>query len=231
MTGRTRREKVDQREGDILIAARDVFVENGYDQARMAEVARRAGIAEGTVYLYFKSKNALLFAVLARFWDDLTAGARAGVEAETPGLPRLRCLMQYHMDCLSRDIELLQMAAHVQNLLYGDPETQDHLRRYVSVFDDVFRQCQALGQLSTDFPVWMARDLFFGTMEYSARTMRVRGVEQSAMVVAHLMMVFETSYRADAGEHPQSLNGVDRLDAVSDRLEEVVRQLLRSGQH
>ena len=55
MTAVTRRERVEQKERAILEAAADAFVESGYDGARMADIAKRAGVAEGTVYLYFKT--------------------------------------------------------------------------------------------------------------------------------------------------------------------------------
>src|SRR5260370_12088303 len=49
---------------EILTAALDVFVERGFARARLEEVARRAGVTKGTIYLYFKSKEALFKAVV-----------------------------------------------------------------------------------------------------------------------------------------------------------------------
>src|SRR5437764_9461610 len=48
----------------ILDAALDVFVEEGFTQARLDEVARRAGVAKGTLYLYFDSKQAMFEALI-----------------------------------------------------------------------------------------------------------------------------------------------------------------------
>jgi AcrR family transcriptional regulator len=52
------------RPAEIVAAALDVFVERGFAAARLEEVARRAGVTKGTVYLYFKNKEALLKAVV-----------------------------------------------------------------------------------------------------------------------------------------------------------------------
>lgn len=49
---------------EILAAALDVFVERGFARARLEEVARRAGVTKGTIYLYFKSKETLFKAVV-----------------------------------------------------------------------------------------------------------------------------------------------------------------------
>src|SRR5881296_2271235 len=54
----------DARPEEIVAAALDVFVERGFARARLEEVARRAGVTKGTVYLYFKSKEALFKAVV-----------------------------------------------------------------------------------------------------------------------------------------------------------------------
>ncbi|MBI1796491.1 MAG: TetR/AcrR family transcriptional regulator [Candidatus Eisenbacteria bacterium] len=54
----------EERPGHILIAALDAFVENGFAATRLEDVAERAGISKGTLYLYFDSKEALLTAVV-----------------------------------------------------------------------------------------------------------------------------------------------------------------------
>lgn len=56
-----------QRRDTILRAAREVFLEHGYAGARMAEIAQRADIAVGTLYLYFPSKEAIVHALAADF--------------------------------------------------------------------------------------------------------------------------------------------------------------------
>ena len=57
------------RREDILQAAREVFKQNGYAKAHVADIAQRAGVAKGTVYLYFESKQAMLDALCDRYQD------------------------------------------------------------------------------------------------------------------------------------------------------------------
>src|SRR6058998_729341 len=63
----------------ILRAAIDVFAERGYFNAQVADVARAAGVAAGTVYLYFKSKDDLLVSIFERSMRDGLASGRAAV--------------------------------------------------------------------------------------------------------------------------------------------------------
>ena len=68
----TQRSKLERKERVILEAARAIFVDHGFDGARVQEIARRAGIGEGTIYSYYESKAELMLAVLQQFWDGLT---------------------------------------------------------------------------------------------------------------------------------------------------------------
>jgi AcrR family transcriptional regulator len=58
------RRRSEARPGEILDAALDLFVEKGFSAARMEEIAQRAGVTKGTVYLYYDSKDALFRAVV-----------------------------------------------------------------------------------------------------------------------------------------------------------------------
>lgn len=57
----------------ILDAALTCFLDQGYHATKMQDVARQAGLAKGTLYLYFQSKEALLLALLQRYFDDIRA--------------------------------------------------------------------------------------------------------------------------------------------------------------
>ena len=59
----------DERKNQIINAAEGVFTEKGFDQARMDDIAEETGLSKGTLYLYFKSKNDLIIAILDRMFQ------------------------------------------------------------------------------------------------------------------------------------------------------------------
>jgi AcrR family transcriptional regulator len=63
----TRRLRLEAREESIIAAAHEKFLECGFEGAKVAGIARRADVAEGTLYLYFRNKNALLAAAARVF--------------------------------------------------------------------------------------------------------------------------------------------------------------------
>lgn len=75
-----------KRREQILQAARTVFNERGYAEARMAEIAERAGLAAGTLYLYFESKEALVLALAADFHARLMEALRPALSNPDPAI-------------------------------------------------------------------------------------------------------------------------------------------------
>jgi len=173
---RTRRQRLEEREESIVAAAHEEFVEKGFAGARVAGIARRAGLAEGTLYLYFKNKGALLEAVVAAFYERLTESAAEGVKLRAATEDRLTFLARHHLaSCLTEwSILTLAMPVLYQTGSYRGSGYFALNRTYVSVFDNVIREGIARGDVRDDLPLHMMRDLFYGTLEHAVRTIMVR---------------------------------------------------------
>src|SRR6059036_3537941 len=74
----------------ILRAATDVFAERGFFNAQVADVARAAGVAAGTVYLYFRSKDDLLVSIFERTMREALADGQQAVASLRDPAERLR---------------------------------------------------------------------------------------------------------------------------------------------
>src|ERR1041384_82894 len=88
--------KTDKREA-ILRAAIDVFAERGFFNAQVADVARAAGVAAGTVYLYFRGKDDLLVSIFERSMREGVTKGRAAVADESDPRERLLRLARAHL--------------------------------------------------------------------------------------------------------------------------------------
>src|SRR3954452_23349709 len=91
-----RPDKAEKRDA-ILRAAIDVFAARGFFNAQVADVAREAGVAAGTVYLYFKSKDDLLVSIFDRTMREAIKEGRACVAPLTDSVERLRAIARVHL--------------------------------------------------------------------------------------------------------------------------------------
>ena len=151
----------------ILRAAIDVFAGKGYFAARMTDVAKQAGVADGTLYLYFEGKEHLLLSifddVLSRFIDRLGAEI-AGLDDP---VAKLKVMVRLHLETLGRDREL----AHVLQI-----ETR-HTRRFMSLFTrgklgeyldllrSIIEEGQASGAFRRDISPGLATTVVFGAVD------------------------------------------------------------------
>lgn len=219
----TRRQRVEERERNILEAANVVFVEFGYEGARMAEIARRAGIAEGTIYLYYKTKNDLMRAVVSNFWDNLTADAEASLDRNSDTMVQLEALASFHVNSLIDKYDFIELTMRVNSAQLDMPSMRDQMRQYVTVFDTVFQQGVDRGVFQMTQPLWVIRDVFFGTLDYSARTIVLhddRG--KAALVIDNLITLFKQTYGVSAH---QAADTSSDMPSLIDRLERAVGQM------
>jgi TetR/AcrR family fatty acid metabolism transcriptional regulator len=190
---KSQRERLEARESTILAAATAVFVDMGVDGARMADIAAKADIAEGTLYLYYKNKQALLHEVVEAFWANLTDGAEQAVDPALPMREQLHQLASYHLMALLNQFDVVGLTYRAR-LRHGEPEQQlGPIRGYVRVFDRLVERGTDRGEIKPALPLWQLRDLFYGWLEFSARTLLLRGEGFDQTLIDNLVMLILTA--------------------------------------
>jgi len=143
---------------------------------------------------------------------------------------RLGFLARHHLASCLGEWEMLSLAipAFYQDREYRESGYFELNRMYVAVFDDVIREGVSRGDIRDDLPPHVLRDLFFGTLEHSARTYIVRGLDPADEVAInevaeHVMAMVCCALFTDRGENTQ--DGNEGLEAVTRRLEAVAECL------
>lgn len=162
-------DRPDKREA-ILKAAIRLFAERGFFNAQVADVARAAGIAAGTVYLYFKSKDDLLVSIFDRTMREAIAEGRTALKDVTEPIERLRRIARLHLDRLGRDRDL---AVVFQVELRQSTKFMEHfsstgVRTYLGVIRDVIADGQAAGVFRRDLNPTVAAKIVFGALDEMA---------------------------------------------------------------
>src|SRR5882762_11117149 len=80
----------------ILAAAERIFARHGFFAARVSEIAKEAGVADGTIYLYFKSKDDLLISLFEHRMKQVNAVLLQAIDARPPA-DQLRAFIQAYL--------------------------------------------------------------------------------------------------------------------------------------
>ncbi|MBE3563112.1 MAG: TetR/AcrR family transcriptional regulator [Hydrogenibacillus schlegelii] len=169
-----RRDAVARRSGEkgekyeaILNAAIKVFAEAGYHGAQVSRIAREAGVADGTIYLYFSGKADLLVSVFRSYLSRHVERLRAVLAEESDVPAKLRRLVWEHFRPLSEHYELA-VVTQVE-LRQADPALRGRineiLRSYLDVIDGLIEEGKAAGIFRRDIETHLMRKMIFGTLD------------------------------------------------------------------
>jgi len=154
----------------ILRAATKVFAQNGYFQSQVADVAKVAGVAAGTVYLYFKGKDDLLVSIFERSMNDVLAEVRGAVAGIGDPGARLRKIARLHLERLGRDKDLavvFQVELR-QSVKFMERFSETFLQDYFKVIREAIADGQQAGAFRKDISATTATKIFFGALDEMA---------------------------------------------------------------
>lgn len=154
----------------ILRAAIDTFAARGFFTAQVADVARAAGVAAGTVYLYFRGKDDLLISIFERTMTQAIAEGRAILEKLDDPAVRLREIARLHLERLGRDrsLAVVFQVELRQSTKFMERFSATQLREYLGIIREVVADGQARGTFRAELNPTLAAKLFFGALDEMA---------------------------------------------------------------
>lgn len=156
----------------ILDAAIGVFARSGFHAARVSDVAKAAGVADGTIYLYFDSKEALLLSILESRVERLLTVMRERIPAETNAASRLRSVIELQLGLLDGEKDLAEV---VTMILRQSPELMKEraapkFSSYLEAISDIISAGQKDGSFRADVSPNLVARAVFGALDGLALT-------------------------------------------------------------
>ena len=150
----------------ILAAAERIFARHGFFAARVSEIAKEAGVADGTIYLYFKSKDDLLISLFENRMRQVNEELRVAIAGHPP-TQQLGAFIHAYLQLVSDEpaaaevltIELRQSSKFMKE--YENPQFVDFLRMLGGIIADG----QAGGELDATIPSHIAARMIFGILD------------------------------------------------------------------
>lgn len=159
----------DKREA-ISRAAITVFAHNGYFNSKVADIASEAGVADGTVYLYFKSKEDILHSIFDRSMEEGIAHGRAQLEGVSDPREKLRRIATLHLERLGADRDL---AVVFQVELRGSTKFMEEFSaagfaEYLGLIRATIEEGQRAGIFRPDVNAKVVAKILFGALDEMA---------------------------------------------------------------
>lgn len=151
----------------ILTSAMRVFASKGFFGAKVSDIAEDAGVADGTIYLYFKSKDDILISLFEEQMEKVQSVLGAALAGSAPADVKLRSFIDAYMQLVSENrhaaevitIELRQSAKFMKE--YKNPRFADFLKTLAGVIDEG----QKDGRFRSDVPAPIAARALFGALD------------------------------------------------------------------
>lgn len=160
----------DDKRDAILRAATRVFAQNGFHQSQVADIARVAGVAAGTVYLYFRSKDDLLVSVFEKSMAEVLAEGRSALEGVADPVERLRIIARLHLERLGRDrhLAVVFQVELRQSVKFMERFSATFLQDYLKLIRQAIADGQQGGAFRKTVSATTAAKIFFGALDEMA---------------------------------------------------------------
>ncbi|MGZ3427967.1 MAG: TetR/AcrR family transcriptional regulator [Polyangia bacterium] len=153
--------------GRILEAAIKVFAAEGFYNAKVSQIAHEAGVADGTIYLYFKSKDDLLINLFEDRMEMVNANLREAIDTESTAVARLRRIVKLHLELVEQNrdmaevisVELRQSSKFIRE--YSNPKFAEFLRTIAGAVVEG----QRTGELRTGIDPYLFARALFGALD------------------------------------------------------------------
>lgn len=154
----------------ILRAAAKVFARSGYFNAKVSEVAKTAGVADGTVYLYFKNKDDLLTSIFNWAMEEFIASARKEMAEAADPREKLRRFALLHFTFFERerDIAIVFQIELRHSTKFMEQFSTTYLAEYLEILREIIEEGQLTGVFRKQLNSKVVAKFLFGVMDEMA---------------------------------------------------------------
>src|SRR5690625_2749499 len=151
----------------IIEAALSVIAENGYHSSQVAIIAKKAGVADGTIYLYFENKEDILVSVFKEKMGQFIQRVEKQIERQSSAPAKLYALIESHFSQLSENYELAIVAQ--LELRQSDKALRLKINKilvdYLNIIDHIILEGINDGIFDKNLHIPVVRQMIFGTLD------------------------------------------------------------------
>lgn len=162
--------KTDHKKNDkyhtILEAAIKVFAEQGFFYSTVSQIANEAGVAGGTIYLYFKNKDDILLQFFEHKTKQVFAGFREEVEKAGNAIDKLKNLIRRHLTEFQNDKNMaVVFQAEARQTRHIEKQIKEITKMYLEMVGELIEQGQEEGSIRKDLYVSLVKRYILGAVD------------------------------------------------------------------
>jgi len=151
----------------ILKAAIKVFAREGFFNAKMEQIAKTAGVATGTPYLYFKNKDDLLISIFEEEMVPIIESMRKNLEGLDSAEEKLKNFITFHLEMVQNKPDMAQLLEVElrQSHIFVHGYTGTKFKEYLAIISDIFIEGQENGEFRKDLNPTVFKQILFGALD------------------------------------------------------------------
>ncbi len=160
------KKQVDKRE-KILYAAVRVFAKNGFYNSTISQIAKEAGVADGTIYIYFKNKDDILIKVFEEAMSVILTTLNEKMKEVDDPVEKLRIYIENQFELATNypDLaEVIQVELR-QSAKFMKEYTNEPFRKYLNIIKDIINEGKEKGIFREDVDAGLMKRVIFGTLD------------------------------------------------------------------
>jgi TetR/AcrR family fatty acid metabolism transcriptional regulator len=165
------RYKSDEKYQKIIAAATKIFAQKGFFKAKVSEIAKEAGIADGTVYIYFKRKDDILISLFEEKMQEVLDNMKQQIDLETDTLKKIERFALVHLQLIEghKDIaEIIQVELRQSSMFMKNYRNTKFLE-YLNIISSIIQEGKERGVIREDIIPGIAKRAFFGALDEMSR--------------------------------------------------------------
>jgi TetR/AcrR family fatty acid metabolism transcriptional regulator len=155
----------------IINAATKIFAQKGFFQAKVADIAKEAQVADGTIYLYFENKDDILISLFEEQMNRVLEDMKTQVLGEKDAIKKIEKFAFNHLKLveLNKDMaEIIQVELR-QSSKFMKEYKNERFHEYLDLISDIIREGQKKGVFKEGIIPGIAKRAFFGALDEMSR--------------------------------------------------------------
>jgi len=165
------RHKDNEKHRKIIAAATKVFAKKGFYKAKVSDIAREAGVADGTIYIYFSHKDDILISLFEEKMKEVLDNMERQTSLETDPFAKIKRFAFLHLKLIedNKDMaEIIQVELRQSDKFMKDYHNEK-FAQYLDLIGDIIQEGKDKGLIREDIIPGIAKRAFFGALDEMSR--------------------------------------------------------------